>query len=45
MDGKLVRLEDERESSPLRIWSVKNDVEFTVTPYFSLLDNRIVVSR
>ncbi|MGY2573345.1 glycosyl hydrolase family 26 [Vibrio sp. C8] len=45
MDGKLVRLEDMRESSPLRIWSEQKDLEFTVTPYFSLIDGRIVVSR
>jgi len=45
MGGKLVRLEDMRESSPLRIWSEQNDLEFTVTPYFSLIDGRVVVSR
>ncbi|TKF25602.1 glycosyl hydrolase family 26 [Vibrio kanaloae] len=45
MDGKLVRLEDMRESSPLRVWSEQNDLEFTVTPYFSLIDGRVVISR
>lgn len=45
MGGKLVRLKDMRDSSPLRIWSKKEDVEFTITPYFSLIDGRIVVSR
>jgi hypothetical protein len=45
MGGKLVRLEDMRESSPLRIWSMEEDVEFTITPYFSLIDGRVVVSR
>jgi len=45
MGGKLVRLEDIRESSPLRIWSKQKDLEFTVTPYFSLINGRIVISR
>jgi hypothetical protein len=45
MGGRLVRLEDNRSSSPLMIGSTKEDYLFTVTPYFSMIDGRIVVSR
>ena len=45
MGGRLFRLEDKRSQSPLRIGSVKKDWFFTVTPYFSLIDGRVVVSR
>ncbi|ASW83410.1 MULTISPECIES: glycosyl hydrolase family 26 [Vibrio] len=45
MDGRLVRLMDKKSSSPLRITSAKNDLERTFTPYFSMIDGRVVVSR
>ena len=45
MGGRLVRLKDKRSSSPLRIWSMEEDVEVSTTPYFSIIDGRVVVSR
>ncbi|UXH28877.1 MULTISPECIES: glycosyl hydrolase family 26 [Vibrio] len=45
MDGRLVRLKDKRSLSPLRIRSVKEDQGFSVLPYFSMIDGRVVVSR
>ncbi len=45
MDGRLVRLEDKRGHSPLRIGSAKNDLVTSPTPYFSMIDGRVVVSR
>ena len=45
MGGRLVRLEDSRDHSPLRIGSDKKELIFTVKPYFSMIDGRIVVSR
>ncbi|MCG9753191.1 glycosyl hydrolase family 26 [Vibrio brasiliensis] len=45
MDGRLVRLKDKRDHSPLRIGSDKQKVGTTFTPYFSLIDGRVVVSR
>ncbi|HFC9432867.1 TPA: glycosyl hydrolase family 26, partial [Vibrio cholerae] len=45
MGGRLVRLEDTRGHSPLRIGSTKNNFIYTVKPYFSMIDGRVVVSR
>jgi hypothetical protein len=45
MDGRLVRLVDKRSSSPLRLVSESKDIERTITPYFSMIDGRVVVSR
>ena len=45
MGGRLVQLEDNRGHSPLRIGSDKQDLLFSVLPYFSMIDGRIVVSR
>ncbi|EGQ8013005.1 glycosyl hydrolase [Vibrio cholerae] len=45
MGGRLVRLEDTRGHSPLRIGSTKNDLVYSPTPYFSMIDERVVVSR
>jgi len=45
MGGRLVRLKDNRSHSPLRISSEKLDRVTTYTPYFSLIDGRVVVSR
>ncbi|KEA65586.1 hypothetical protein ADIMK_0212 [Marinobacterium lacunae] len=45
MGGKLVRLENSRGSSPLRIFSESHDWLRTFTPYFSLIDGRLVISR
>jgi hypothetical protein len=45
MDGRLVRLADKRGHSPLRIGSTKNDLVTSPTPYFSMIDGRVVVSR
>lgn len=45
MGGRLVRLEDMRNHSPLRIGSTKNNFIYTVKPYFSMIDGRVVVSR
>ena len=45
MGGRLVRLMDNRSHSPLRIGSTKNDLIYSITPYFSMIDGRVVVSR
>jgi hypothetical protein len=45
MDGRLVRLKDKRSHSPLRIGSVKMNLISSPTPYFSMIDGRVVVSR
>jgi hypothetical protein len=45
MGGRLVRLEDSRSHSPLRIGSKEKDLVTSITPYFSMIDGRIVVSR
>lgn len=45
MDGRLVRLKDQREHSPLRIGSDTKKQGTTFTPYFSLIDGRVVISR
>ncbi|GHZ84914.1 glycosyl hydrolase family 26 [Vibrio cholerae] len=45
MDGRLVRLYDKKSSSPLRVISKTNDLERTFTPYFSIIDGRVVISR
>ncbi len=45
MDGRLVRLKDSQGRSPLQIVSKKNDVVHIFTPYFSMIDSRVVVSR
>ncbi|WP_017005444.1 hypothetical protein [Enterovibrio norvegicus] len=44
-DGKLFRLEDVNEQSPLRIGSPSEDWTRTFTPYFSMIDGRVVISR
>ncbi|KEA61752.1 hypothetical protein ADIMK_4209 [Marinobacterium lacunae] len=45
MGGKIVRLEDKRGDSPLRIGSKSEDWLTSFTPYFSIIDGRIVISR
>ena len=45
MGGKLVRMEDKRGHSPLRILSEDNNWVYTITPYFSIIDDRVVISR
>ena len=45
MGGRLVRLEDSRSHSPLRIGSKEKDLVTFFTPYFSMIDGRIVVPR
>ncbi|MGY2573343.1 glycosyl hydrolase family 26 [Vibrio sp. C8] len=45
MDGRMVRLKDKRDHSPLRVSSEKLRRVTSYTPYFSLIDGRIVVSR
>ncbi len=45
MDGRLVRLKDNRNHSPLRITSTEQDLVFSALPYFSIIDGRVVVSR
>ncbi len=45
MGGRLVRLKDKRDHSPLRISSEKLDRVTSFTPYFSLINGRVVVSR
>ena len=45
MGGRLVRLEDKTGRSPLRINSDKKNLSYTVTPYFSFIDGRLVVVR
>ncbi|OOE41854.1 glycosyl hydrolase family 26 [Salinivibrio kushneri] len=45
MDGKLVKLEDERGMSPLRINSKKLDWVYYTNPYFAIIDGRIVIAR
>ncbi|WP_069447319.1 glycosyl hydrolase family 26 [Vibrio scophthalmi] len=45
MGGRLVRLEDVRGHSPLRIGSDKADLIYSPTPFFSMIDGRVVVSR
>lgn len=43
--GRLVRLEDKGEASPLRIGSNKINRQRSLTPYFSFINGRLVVSR
>lgn len=43
--GKLVRLEDSGEQSPLRIGSPSEEWTTSFTPYFSMIDGRVVISR
>ncbi|MGD8111852.1 glycosyl hydrolase family 26 [Vibrio sp. TRT 17S01] len=45
LGGRLVKLEDMRFHSPLRIGSTKNDLVYSPTPLFSMIDGRVVVSR
>ncbi len=45
MGGRLVQLEDKRGHSPLRITSDEKNLGFSVLPYFSMIDGRVVVSR
>lgn len=45
MGGKLVRLEDVRGQSPLRVGSPSKDWMNSFTPYFSIIDGRLVISR
>ncbi|EGR3971421.1 glycosyl hydrolase family 26, partial [Vibrio cholerae] len=45
MGGRLVQLEDKRGHSPLRIGSDEQNLIFSVLPYFSMIDGRVVVSR
>ncbi|MGD8111850.1 glycosyl hydrolase family 26 [Vibrio sp. TRT 17S01] len=45
MGGRLVKLEDVRGHSPLRIGSDKEDLVYSPTPLFSMIDGRVVVSR
>ncbi|GHZ84581.1 glycosyl hydrolase family 26 [Vibrio cholerae] len=45
MGGRLVRLEDTRSHSPLRIGSNKSNKIVSILPYFSMIDGRIVISR
>ncbi|OOF30020.1 glycosyl hydrolase family 26, partial [Salinivibrio costicola subsp. alcaliphilus] len=42
MDGRLVRLEDDIGDSPLRIISLEQDSRYTTTPFFSIIDGRMV---
>ncbi|MGF1708673.1 glycosyl hydrolase family 26 [Enterovibrio baiacu] len=44
-NGRLVRLVDSRDSSPLRLVSPKEDLLITFLPYFSIIDGRVVISR
>jgi len=43
--GRLVRLADLRNHSPLRISSEKEDRMNSQLPYFSMIDGRVVISR
>jgi hypothetical protein len=43
--GRLVRLEDKYNDSPLQITSKSQDRREIYTPYFSIIDGRVVVSR
>ena len=43
--GRLVRLEDRREASPLRIGSKKANRQISYTPYFAFIQGRLVVAR
>ncbi|TVO31538.1 glycosyl hydrolase family 26 [Vibrio algivorus] len=43
--GRLVRLEDKGEASPLRIGSDKINRQRSFTPYFSFIGERLVISR
>jgi len=45
MGGRLIRLKDKRDHSPLRVSSEKLRRVTSFTPYFSLIDGRVVVSR
>ncbi|OOE49108.1 glycosyl hydrolase family 26 [Salinivibrio kushneri] len=45
MDGKLVKLEDQRGHSPLRILSVEQNSLYSTTPLFSIIDGRMVIAR
>ncbi|ANU39445.1 hypothetical protein VSVS05_04410 (plasmid) [Vibrio scophthalmi] len=45
MGGRLVQLADIRDHSPLRIGSDKEDLIYSPTPFFSMIDGRVVVSR
>ncbi|MDC5821877.1 glycosyl hydrolase family 26 [Vibrio europaeus] len=45
MGGRLVRLKDQRDHSPLRVSSEKLRRVTSYTPYFSLIDGRVVISR
>ncbi|WP_197027529.1 hypothetical protein [Marinobacterium lacunae] len=45
MGGKLVRLEDKRGHSPLRVASDSQNWVTSFTPYFSIIDGRLVISR
>ncbi|OOE49107.1 glycosyl hydrolase family 26 [Salinivibrio kushneri] len=45
MDGKLVKLEDERGMSPLRINSKKLDWVYYTNPFFAIIDGRMVIAR
>ncbi|OOE87514.1 glycosyl hydrolase family 26 [Salinivibrio siamensis] len=45
MGGRLVKLEDERGHSPLRILSIEQNTINTQTPYFSIIDGRMVIAR
>ncbi|WP_158075253.1 hypothetical protein [Salinivibrio kushneri] len=45
MDGRLVRLEDDIGDSPLRIISLEQDSRYTATPFFAIIDGRMVIAR
>ncbi len=45
LGGRIVRLKDKYNDSPLRIRSVKVDRRLVITPYFSFIDDQLVISR
>ncbi|MEI6858206.1 MAG: hypothetical protein V5788_00135 [Shewanella sp.] len=45
LDGRIVRLKDEYSKSPLRIGSDEVDRMLSITPYFSFIDDQLVISR
>ncbi len=45
MDGRLVRLEDQRGMSPVRYGSDELDSITSLDPFFSIIDGRMVITR
>ncbi|OOE46008.1 glycosyl hydrolase family 26 [Salinivibrio kushneri] len=45
MDGRLVRLEDQRGMSPIRYGSDELDLITSLDPYFAIIDGRMVIAR